>query len=213
MLTAFEGGQARVSRHAQQAEMIYRRFGGVGLGAGAGKSFEGTKYDFPHIRDFLLDRDVTTDVSETATVWSNIFPLYQQAIGALRAEISKSGVRPWAGCHISHTYQSGASLYFTFGFRQQPGHELEQYLEVKRAVQQSFIDHGATLSHHHAVGTEHLPWLAADISAVGVRAVSAIKRGLDPANIMNPGRLLPSSAPLEDWRALSSAAKTVSKNR
>jgi alkyldihydroxyacetonephosphate synthase len=68
-----------------------------------------------------------------------------------------------------------------------------QYLQVKRAVQQSFIDNGATLSHHHAVGTEHLPWLAADISAVGVKAVSAIKQGLDPANIMNPGRLLPSS--------------------
>lgn len=213
MLTAFEGTQARVSRHARQAEIIYRRFGAVGLGASAGKSFEGTKYDFPHIRDFLLDRDVTTDVSETATVWSNIFPLYQEAIGALRAEIGKSGVRPWAGCHISHTYQSGASLYFTFGFRQRPGHEIEQYLQVKRAVQQSFIDHGATLSHHHAVGTEHLPWLAADISVVGVQAVSAIKRGLDPTNIMNPGRLLPSPTPLEDWQALSSAAKTVSKNR
>jgi alkyldihydroxyacetonephosphate synthase len=73
-----------------------------------------------------------------------------------------------------------------------------QYLQVKRAVQQSFMDHGATLSHHHAVGTEHMPWLAADISPVGVRAVSAIKHGLDSANIMNPGRLLPSSTPLED---------------
>lgn len=207
MLTAFEGGPRSVSRRLQQAEGIYRKYGAVGLGASAGKSFEATKYDFPYIRDFLLDRDVTTDVSETATVWSNIATLYRDTIAALRTEIQKSGVRPWAGCHISHTYQSGASLYFTFGFRQQPGHEMEQYLQVKRAVQQSFIDHRATLSHHHAVGTEHLPWLAADISPIGVQAVSAIKQGLDPANIMNPGRLLPSATPFEDWLAIASPVK------
>jgi alkyldihydroxyacetonephosphate synthase len=199
MLTAFEGRLRGVSRRVQQAEAIYKKCGAVGLGAGAGKSFEATKYDFPHIRDFLLDRNVTTDVSETATVWSNIAKLYGDTTAVLRAEISKTGVRPWSGCHISHTYTCGASLYFTFGFRQQPGREMEQYLQVKRAVQQSFIDHGATLSHHHAVGTEHLPWLSADISPVGVRAVSAVKQGLDPSNIMNPGRLLPSSTPLEDW--------------
>jgi len=204
MLTAFEGGRRGVSGRLQQAEAIYQKCGGVGLGAGAGKSFEATKYDFPHIRDFLLDRNVTTDVSETATVWSNIAKLYQDTTAVLRAEISKSGIRPWAGCHISHTYPCGASLYFTFGFRQQLGREMEQYLQVKRAVQQSFIDNGATLSHHHAVGTEHMPWLAADISLVGVKAVSAIKHGLDPANIMNPGRLMPSSTPLEDWFALGS---------
>jgi alkyldihydroxyacetonephosphate synthase len=198
MLIALEGSPRGVSQRLQQAEAIYQKCGAVGLGAGAGKSFEATKYDFPHIRDFLLDRNVTTDVSETATVWSNISRLYQDTSAVLRAEISKSGVRPWTGCHISHSYPCGASLYFTFGFRQQLGHEMGQYLQVKRAVQQSFMDHGATLSHHHAVGTEHMPWLAADISPVGVRAVSAIKHGLDSANIMNPGRLLPSSTPLED---------------
>jgi alkyldihydroxyacetonephosphate synthase len=202
MLTAFEGRPRELSRRLQQAEAIYKKCGAVGLGAGAGNSFEATKYDFPHIRDFLLDRNVTTDVSETATVWSNIPTLYKDTTKVLRAEIGKTGVRPWAGCHISHTYMCGASLYFTFGFRQQPGHELEQYLQVKRTVQQSFIDRGATLSHHHAVGTEHLPWLSADISPVGGQAVSAIKQGLDPANIMNPGRLLPSSTPLEDWLTL-----------
>jgi alkyldihydroxyacetonephosphate synthase len=209
MLTAIEGSLRDVSKRLQHAEAIYKQCGAVRLGTGAGKSFEETKYDFPYIRDFLLDRNVTTDVSETSTVWSNIVSLYQDTITVLRAEISKSRVRPWAGCHISHTYPCGASLYFTFGFRQDPGREMEQYLQVKRAVQQSFIDHRATLSHHHAVGTEHLPWLAADISPTGVRAISSVKQGLDPRNIMNPGRLLPGSAPLENWLRLASAPRSV----
>jgi alkyldihydroxyacetonephosphate synthase len=203
MLTAVEGKRTETARRFSETEAIYRRFGAIGMGEKAGKSFEATKFDFPHIRDFLLDRDVTTDVSETSTVWSNILPLYRDTIKAIRGSIGESGMRPWAGCHISHTYQSGASVYFTFGFKQQQGREMEQYLRVKRVAQQSFIDCGATLSHHHAVGTEHLPWLAADISPLGVQAVAAIKRGLDPGNVLNPGRLQPSANAFEEWANLS----------
>jgi alkyldihydroxyacetonephosphate synthase len=202
MLTAFEGSREGVGRQLRRVHGIYRKFGAVSLGAGAGKSFESTKYDFPHVRDFLLDHNVTADVSETSTVWSNILSLYEGTMGVLRAKILESGVPPWAGCHISHTYQTGASVYFTFGFRQRAGSEMEQYLGVKRCVQQAFIDHGATLSHHHAVGTEHLPWLTDDISPLGARVVAAIKRGFDPGNIMNPGRLQPSANPFEEWTRL-----------
>jgi alkyldihydroxyacetonephosphate synthase len=211
MLTAFEGRNADVTRQFRHANAIYRQFGGISLGPSAGKSFESTKYDFPHIRDFLLERDVTTDVSETSTVWSNILPLYRATMETIRAGVLESGVPPWVGCHISHTYRCGASVYFTFGFKQQPGREMEQYLRVKRAAQQSFIEHGATLSHHHAVGTEHLPWLAADISPLGVRAVAAIKQGLDPGNNMNPGRLRPSADPFEDWLRIGNYPKAITK--
>src|SRR5580698_9348642 len=211
MLSTFEGGKASAFRQRNQVNAIYRRFGAVDLGSGSGKSFESTKYDFPHIRDFLLDRGITSDVSETATVWSNIVPLYQATTAGLRAAIQESGVRPWVGCHISHTYQSGASLYLTFACRQQQGHEMQQYLHAKRVVQQSFIDHGATLSHHHAVGTEHLPWLTEDISPVGVMAVGAIKGGLDPDNIMNPGRLRPSATPFDEWSRTGSDAAVTAK--
>ena len=88
---------------------------------------------------------------------------------------------------------------------------MQQYLHAKRVVQQSFIDHGATLSHHHAVGTEHLPWLTDDISPVGVMAVAAIKGGLDPDNIMNPGRLRPSAAPFDEWSRTGSDAAVTAK--
>jgi alkyldihydroxyacetonephosphate synthase len=199
MLTAFEGRGKDVARQLREVNTIYRKFGGVSLGPSAGKSFESTKYDFPHIRDFLLERDVTADVSETSTVWSNLLPLYRATMGAIQDSVLESGVPPFSGCHISHTYRSGASVYFTFGFMQQAGREMEQYLRVKRAAQQSFMDHGGTLSHHHGVGTEHLPWLATDISPLGVKAVAAIKQGLDPGNIMNPGRLQPAADPFDEW--------------
>ena len=212
LLTAMEGNRADVLRMKKKVESIYRKSDAISLGAQSGKSFEATKYDFPYIRDFLLDRDVTADVSETSTVWSNIVPLYKGTMSALTAQIHESGEPLFGGCHISHTYQCGASIYFTFAFKQEPRREIEQYLRIKRATQQSFIDHGATLSHHHAVGTEHLPWLAADISPLGVRAVAAIKGGFDPGNIMNPGRLQPSANPFEDWMAPGLRARVATKS-
>jgi alkyldihydroxyacetonephosphate synthase len=213
MLTTFEGSKGEITRQHHQVSAIHRRFGAADLGPSSGKSFESTKYDFPHIRDFLMDRGITSDVSETATVWSNVVPLYRAATADLSTAIEESGVKPWVGCHISHSYHSGASLYLTFACQQKHGQEMQQYLHAKRVVQQSFIDHGATLSHHHAVGTEHLPWLTDDISPVGVLAIAAIKGGLDPGNVMNPGRLRPSLAPLEEWLRVGGEAAMLTATR
>src|SRR5580658_799718 len=91
MLTTFEGSKTEVTRQYNQVGAIYRRFGAVDLGHSSGKSFESTKYDFPHIRDFLMDRGITSDVSETSTVWSNIVPLYRATTTSLRAAILSSG--------------------------------------------------------------------------------------------------------------------------
>ena len=59
---------------------------------------------------------------------------------------------------------------------------------VKSAIQQAFVDSGATLSHHHAVGTEHARWLEQDISAPGVAMLRALFDGIDPGAQPQPGQ-------------------------
>jgi alkyldihydroxyacetonephosphate synthase len=49
----------------------------------------------------------------------------------------------------------------------------------------------ATITHHHAVGTDHQPWLEAEIGPVGVSVLRAVKNAVDPAGICNPGILVP----------------------
>ena len=93
-------------------------------------------------------------------------------------------------CHVSHLYPSGASLYFTFLARQRPGAELEQWHTAKTAAGDAIAAAGATISHHHAVGRDHAPWLEAEVGATGIAALRALKAELDPAGIMNPGKLL-----------------------
>ena len=102
-------------------------------------------------------------------------------------------------CHLSHSYHAGACLYFTFAFR--PGPAARRARPVRpssrRAIQQAFIDSGATLSHHHAVGTEHARWLEEDISAPGVAMLRALFDGMDPGANLNPGKIVgPAARPV-----------------
>ncbi len=199
MLNVFEGDKKTFFETKKKVNRIYKKYGAVNLGTDPGKAFEKGKYDFPYLRDYVMDRNIMADVSETCTVWSNLLPLYYASFSAIEKAIKESGRAGFVGCHISHTYFTGASLYFTFGCQQNKGEELEQYLRIKKAVEDAFMNNGATLSHHHAVGFEHQPWVEADVSPTGIKAVKALKAGLDPKGIMNPGKIIPSSHTHEKW--------------
>ena len=94
-------------------------------------------------------------------------------------------------CHVSHVYRDGASLYFTFLSRGRAGEEIEQWRAVKTAASEAIVAAGGTITHHHAVGRDHAPYMEAEIGALGIATLRAAKERLDPAGIMNPGKLLP----------------------
>ena len=142
--------------------------GGSWFGKGPGELYDQKKFDTPYIRDFLLDRGAIGDVSETAAPWSKLLPLYRNVMTAAEKVYAQLGVTGWIMCHLSHSYHSGACLYFTFAFKHDGVDPLAQYEPLEDAIQQAFVDSDGTLSHHHAVGTEHAAWLEQDISAPGV---------------------------------------------
>ncbi len=192
MITAFEGDTDECRRKFRAADRIFRKHGGVFAGSGPGESFARIKFDFPHIRDYLWDYGVYADVSETATTWDNAKNLWVRALQALEQAFESRGVSGWCGCHLSHSYRDGASLYFSFAFKHdENGDNLAHYFAIKKAVQDSFLQNGGTLSHHHAVGTDHAPWLEEDISPMGVAILGGVKAQTDPQGIMNPGKLRP----------------------
>lgn len=212
MVVKYEGTQQEFKNIRKKVSSIYKKHRGVCLGAEPGRSFAKVKFDFPHLRDFTMDRSIMADVSETATTWNNLCAMHKNGLKEIENAIKETGVNGWVGCHLSHSYHSGASLYFTFGCLQRKGREIEQYLYVKKAAEDAFMKNGGTLSHHHAVGTEHLPWVEEDLSSTGLKAVKALKNGLDPNDIMNPGKIIPSENPLTDW-GLSEEAINRIKSR
>ena len=212
MVVKYEGSPHEFNRIKNKVTAIYKKHRGVCLGAEPGRSFAKVKFDFPHLRDYVMDRSIMADVSETATTWGNLRSMHKNGLTDVEQAIKDTGMDGWVGCHLSHSYRTGASLYFTFGCQQREGREIEQYLYIKKAAEDAFMKNGGTLSHHHAVGTEHLPWVEEDLSPTGLKAVKALKAGLDPNGIMNPGKIIPSDQPLEDW-GLSAGAIDDFKSR
>lgn len=187
----YEGTDRQVAAQRRAVGRILSRHGAVCIGRGPGALYDQKKFDTPYIRDYLLDRGALADVSETAAPWSVLPTLYDRVMSAARSAFDDLTVKGYIMCHLSHSYRTGACLYFTFGFAPAAGRDpLEQYDVIKSAIQQQFVDCGATLSHHHAVGTEHARWLEQDISAPAVAMLRALFEGFDPGSNLNPGKIV-----------------------
>ena len=83
-------------------------------------------------------------------------------------------------CHISHLYPDGASLYFTFLARQEEGAELQQWQSVKSAACDAIVAAGGTITHHHAIGRDHVPWMPAEVGEQGVEILQGVKTRMRP---------------------------------
>jgi alkyldihydroxyacetonephosphate synthase len=187
----FEGSARHVKRQRRLVGKVVARHGGVCIGRGPGELYDQKKFDTPYIRDYLLDRGALADVSETSAPWGALPKVYDEVMAAARGAFARLGVTGYIMCHLSHSYHAGACLYFTFAINPSGSREpIEEYDVVKSAIQQAFIDAGATLSHHHAVGTEHARWLEQDISAAGVAMIRALLEGVDPGANLNPGKIV-----------------------
>ncbi len=193
-ILGWEGERREVGRRRSASARLARRGGGVPLGRGPGRAWARGRYAGPYLRDALLDRGVMVETLETATTWSRLGELYEAVASALRESLSERGTRPLVLCHVSHLYPSGASLYFTFLARQERGAELDQWRAAKGAATDAIVGAGGTITHHHAVGRDHAPWMRAEVGEVGLEVLRAAKERLDPRGIMNPGKLLPARA-------------------
>ncbi len=183
-IVGWEGEPERVEERRRASVAVLRRHGAASLGASPGRAWAKGRFHAPYLRDDLLGRGVMVETLETATTWSNLHALYTSVGATLAAHA------PFVACHISHLYPSGASLYFTFLAPQEPGDEIGQWQRVKRAACDAIVAAGGTITHHHAIGRDHARYLAAEASPLGIEALRAVKATLDPAGIMNPGKLV-----------------------
>jgi alkyldihydroxyacetonephosphate synthase len=188
LICGWEGEAEDVSRRRGISQTRLRLGGAVSLGRSAGNSWHRSRYGGPYLRDELMNLGVMVETLETAHTWSRLDELYRAVGDALRGAL---GERSIVMCHVSHAYADAASLYFTFLTRARPGEELEQWRAAKTAACEAIVATEGTITHHHAVGRDHAPYMRAEVGELGLDALRAVKDQLDPAGIMNPGKLLP----------------------
>jgi alkyldihydroxyacetonephosphate synthase len=190
-VVGWEGEEADIARRAERTRAHLEAAGAQPLGEQAGARAGRNYFAGPYLRDELLGMGILVETLETATTWSRLQELYTAIGDALRGALAARGTDALVMCHISHLYRSGASLYFSFFARQERGAELEQWHAAKAAACDAIVAHGGTITHHHAIGRDHAAWMAQEVGEAGVEALRGVKEKLDPAGIMNPGKLLP----------------------
>jgi alkyldihydroxyacetonephosphate synthase len=187
-IVGYEGTEENVTaRHAAASEVL-KALGGVHEPE-AGPAWETGRYSAPYLRDALLDAGALVETLETTTFWSGIPALYEGVRDALVEALGAQGTPPLVLCHVSHVYRSGASLYFTVACAQADD-PLAQWQKAKTAANDAILAAGGSITHHHGIGVDHKAWYEQQIGEVGIAALRAVKRELDPAGIMNPGVLL-----------------------
>lgn len=189
-VATFEGAtpaEAEATRDALDA--VFRAHGATSRGEDPARSWERGRFAAPALRDTLMDIGVLAETLETATTWTHLSALKTAVTAALTKSLTASGTRPIVLCHISHVYPAGASLYFTVVAALTDDPET-QWMRAKDAASLAIGDAHGTITHHHAVGRDHRPYLEAEIGPLGVEVLRAVKGVLDPRGIMNPGALV-----------------------
>jgi alkyldihydroxyacetonephosphate synthase len=187
MIVGFEGSPAAVDARRAAVTAVLTGLGGSPAGEEPGQKWVAGRFDAPYLRDSMLDVGVLVETVETAAYWSGLRGTYDAVSAALLESLGEPAL---VLCHVSHVYETGASLYFTVA-APEGDDGLRRWQEAKRAAMDAIVDTDATITHHHAVGTDHRPWLEDEIGSVGIDVLRAVKVAVDPEGILNPGVLVP----------------------
>lgn len=193
-VVGFEGTEEDTAHRREGAAAVLGACGGTFAGEEPGERWAHGRYSAPYLRDSLLDAGALAETLETATYWSRVPALYTAVRDALTGTLTEAGTPPLVMCHISHVYENGASLYFTV-VSAQGEDAVAHWTRAKHAANEAILAAGGTITHHHGVGTDHRDWYVREAGALGVRALDAVKRSLDPEGVLSPGVLLPGNGP------------------
>ncbi len=193
-ILGFEGHGEELACRRKRALALVRGCGGLAVGRSPGEAWLKGRFAAPYLRDDLLTHGVMVETLETAAQWSDVSRLHRSVGQAIAGALAAGGTPGLVMCHLSHVYETGASLYFTLIARQREGDELGQWRAVKQAAGDAIMAGGGTITHHHGVGRDHARWMPQELGDGGMAALRALKSELDPAGIMNPGKLLDLSA-------------------
>ena len=204
LLIAFESADHPLDAWITRAVECARDHGGVvdddavttrsdeqGERAGAAGAWRSAFVRAPYTRDALVGLGLVNETFETATTWGAFGELHASVVAATTDAMRSVGA--WPGivtCRFTHVYPDGPAPYFTVMAPGRAGAQLEQWAAIKEAASDALLAHGATITHHHAVGRDHRRWYDRQRPELFADALRAAKHSLDPHGILNPGVLV-----------------------
>ena len=197
LLLGFESIGAPVDDAMERALSICRDRGGRVTsgpthdgGDGGESSYRSAFFEAPYRYNVLVSLGVLVDTFETAVTWDRFHDLHEAVHDRVLGAMVDACGTGFVGCRFTHAYPDGPAPYYTLLAPATIGEELEQWREIKAAASEVLAEHGATITHHHAVGRVHREWYDRETPDVYRRALGSMKRTVDPEGVMNPGVLV-----------------------
>jgi alkyldihydroxyacetonephosphate synthase len=171
---------------------------GEPLGEDVGEHWYAHRHDVSYKLAPIFERGGFADTMEVAATWARLPALYERVRRAL-------GRHAVVMAHFSHVYREGCSIYFSFA----GVGRLEVYDACWADALAAAAEAGGTVAHHHGVGQLKQAAAARELAGIAPRW-HALKRELDPNNVLNPGRQFASVVPAPEPEAPSLGIDEIS---
>jgi alkyldihydroxyacetonephosphate synthase len=211
LVVVFEGTDESAQRGVDASRALCESMGGVWEGEAPARRWLAHRYSVSYRQAPVFAQGAFVDTMEVAARWSKLGDLYDGVRRAL-------GERVFVMAHFSHAYPDGCCIYFSFVGSADPGLVRERgwdaaceatYDATWRAALAAAVEAGGTLSHHHGVGRSKAPRLPFELGT-GTDVVRSLMRAFDPAGILNPGNLVPSTSTSTSTATATSTSTTTS---
>lgn len=183
MFVGVEGRAVVATAEFEAALRVCQACGGGRLGPAAAEAWMRRRFDFSTIENRLAEPGGYAETIEVAHFWDQSLDLYKamkEALAPLADEVLG---------HFSHVYPQGTSLYLILLGRAADDAAAEAAIaRIWETTMRIALDQGASISHHHGVGVARLPYIH-EALGTGMVPLRRLKAALDPANVMNPGKL------------------------
>ena len=193
LVLAFESSDHPVGPWmARAAELVSDHGGRRHDAEDAGQRWRMAFIRTPYARELTVPMGVINDTFESAVTWDRLEAFHTVVRAATEAALTEAtGNAGVVSTRFTHVYPDGPALYYTFSAPGDPARLIEQWRHIKASASDALIAAGGTITHHHAVGRDHMPWYREQRPALFGAALAAAKRALDQAGVMNPGVLVP----------------------
>jgi len=183
MFLGFEGVKAVTEAEYDAVMDICAAEGGQKIGPAAVEAWMRRRFDFSTIENLLAKPGGLAETIEIAHFWDGILDTYYQL---------KTALAPYADevlGHFSHVYPQGTSLYvILLGQAEDEATAEAAILKIWDTAMTICQQTGAAISHHHGIGLARAPYFRQNLAS-GMVVLEKVKAAMDPAGIMNPGKL------------------------
>jgi alkyldihydroxyacetonephosphate synthase len=159
-------------------------------GGGAAAQWRDTFLRMPYMRNAYPAIGLIAETFETAITWDAFPAFHDSVLAATREAARRECGQATVMCRLAFAYPDGPAPYYAVIAQARRGEEVAQWDAIKRAASAALLDAGGTITHHHAVGRDHMPWYQRQRPEPFGMALRAAEAAVDPGGILNPGVLL-----------------------